>query len=110
MSAPRHNLFAMPQPAKQRRVRHPAPKGDLYVKVGARLRELRDHRRLSQAQLGAPNFTRAHVSAVELGKVAPSLKTPAFFAQKLGVRLRDLIPDDLSGLGLPADDLLGPTA
>jgi transcriptional regulator with XRE-family HTH domain len=66
----------------------------LHVKIGARLRELREARGLSQAELGAPNFTRAHVSAVELGKVAPSLKTLLFFGQKLQVRLRDLMPDD----------------
>jgi hypothetical protein len=34
------------------------------------------------------------VSAVELAKVAPSLKMLAHFAQKLSVRLRDLIPDE----------------
>jgi len=84
----------MPSSSKQRRNRHPAPTGDLHVRVGALIRALREERGLSQAKLGAPNFTRAHVSAVELGKVAPSLKTLAFFARKLDVRLRDLIPDD----------------
>jgi transcriptional regulator with XRE-family HTH domain len=34
------------------------------------------------------------VSAVELGKIAPGLKTLAFFAKNLGVPLRSLIPDD----------------
>lgn len=83
----------MPPPPK-RRTRHPAPAGELHVKIGARLRDLRDARGLSQTALGSPNFTRAHVSAVELGKVAPSLKTLAFFARRLDVRLRDLLPDE----------------
>ncbi len=34
------------------------------------------------------------VSAVELGKVSPSIKALAFFARKLEIRLRDLIPDE----------------
>jgi transcriptional regulator with XRE-family HTH domain len=84
----------MPSSSTQRRTRHPAPTGELHVRVGALIRAHREEQRLSQAQLGAPNFTRAHISAVELGKVAPSLKTLAFFARKLGVRLRDLIPDE----------------
>jgi transcriptional regulator with XRE-family HTH domain len=48
---------------------------------------------LSQSQLGAPFFTRAMVSAVELGKISPALKTLAHFASKLEVPLEDLIPD-----------------
>lgn len=85
----------MPLSPKQRRTRHPAPKGDLYIKVGALLREARIKKGLSQAQpqLGVPNYTRAHVSATELGKIA-SLPALAYFARKLGVRLRDLIPDE----------------
>jgi len=58
------------------------------------LRDARIKKGLSQAQLGAPHLTRAMVSAVELGKVAPSLKSLAFFAKQLEVPLRSLIPDD----------------
>ncbi|HTH71205.1 MAG TPA: tetratricopeptide repeat protein, partial [Candidatus Saccharimonadales bacterium] len=39
---------------------------------------------LSQAQLGAPHFTRAYVSAIELGKVRPAMKSLDFMAEKLG--------------------------
>jgi transcriptional regulator with XRE-family HTH domain len=56
------------------------------------LRELRIERNLSQAQLGAPYFTRAMVSAIELGKISPALKSLAHFARKLDVPLRELIP------------------
>ena len=48
---------------------------------------------MSQAELGRPYFTRAMVSAVELGKVSPAVKTLAHFASKLGVSIRELIPD-----------------
>ena len=54
---------------------------------------------ISQAELGRPYFTRAMVSAVEVGKVSPAVKTLAHFAGKLGVSIRELIPsagDDVS--------------
>ena len=78
---------------KQTRGRKPPPKGDLHVRVGVRVRELRTNKGLSQTELGAPFFTRAMVSAVELGKISPALKTLAHFAAKLEVPLKDLIPD-----------------
>lgn len=78
--------------SKHRR-RTPAPASDLHIATGALIRAARDQRGMSQAQLGAPFFTRAHVSAVELGKVAPSLKTLGRFAAKLQAPLRSLIPD-----------------
>jgi len=49
-------------------------------------------RGLSQAQLGAPYFTRAHVSAIELGKILPALTALVHFSRKLGVHARDLLP------------------
>jgi transcriptional regulator with XRE-family HTH domain len=49
----------------------------------------------SQASLGAPYFTRARFSAMELGKVSPTLKTLVSLAQKLGRPARDLLPADL---------------
>lgn len=79
--------------ARTRR-RRPAPAGDLPVRLGERIRGLRIAAGLSQAKLGAPHFTRAHVSAIELGKVLPSLTTLAFFAERLDVQLRDLLPGD----------------
>lgn len=68
-------------------------------KFGQKLRAHREAAHLSQTQLGAPHFTRTHLSALELGKIAPSLKTIAFFASKLGIGIADLLPDELD----PAD-------
>ncbi|HAF11283.1 MAG TPA: hypothetical protein DCK98_14540 [Chloroflexi bacterium] len=82
---------ARPRPKHRRRT--PAPADDLHLVTGALIRAAREQRGISQTRLGAPYFTRAHVSAVELGKVAPSLKTLAHFATKLEVPLRSLIPD-----------------
>jgi tetratricopeptide (TPR) repeat protein len=38
---------------------------------------------MSQAQLGAPYFTRAHVSAIELGKIRPAMRSLEHMARKL---------------------------
>ena len=70
-----------------------SPSRKLNAKVGSLVRENRIKRGLTQAELGAPQATRAMVSAVELGKVAPSLGLLSFFAKKLKVRMRDLMPD-----------------
>jgi transcriptional regulator with XRE-family HTH domain len=77
-----------------KRGQRPPPRRELYERVGVRIRELRMKKGLSQAQLGAPYFTRAMVSAVELGKVAPSLVALAHFAAKMKVSLRELLPAD----------------
>jgi tetratricopeptide (TPR) repeat protein len=47
------------------------------------LREVRIASGLSQAQLGAPYFTRAHVSAIELGKIRPAMRSLEHMAKKL---------------------------
>jgi ribosome-binding protein aMBF1 (putative translation factor) len=73
----------------RRRTRAPR---DGLEQLGERIRTLRIERGLSQAQLGLPYFTRAHVSAIELGKILPALTTLVHFARKLGVHARDLLP------------------
>jgi tetratricopeptide (TPR) repeat protein len=47
------------------------------------LREGRIAAGISQAQLGAPYFTRAHVSAIELGKIRPAMRSLEHMAKKL---------------------------
>src|SRR2546430_5915051 len=47
------------------------------------MREARIASGLSQAQLGAPYFTRAHVSAIELGKIRPAMRSLEHMAKKL---------------------------
>jgi transcriptional regulator with XRE-family HTH domain len=79
--------------AKRSKRSRPSTGKVLQVLLGQSLRSARTAKGLSQAQLGAPHFTRAHVSAIELGKIMPSLNTLAFFAQKLDTKLRDLVPD-----------------
>jgi len=71
-------------PQVRTRVRHPAPVSEALQQIGERIRKARTETGLSQAQLGAPHFTRAYVSAIELGKVRPAMKSLEFMAEKLG--------------------------
>jgi transcriptional regulator with XRE-family HTH domain len=80
--------------SKPQRRRTPAPKSDLYLQVGVLVRQAREKAGLSQTELGAPYFTRAYVSAVELGKISPGLKSLRHLATRAGVPLRSLIPAD----------------
>src|ERR1700716_2140399 len=71
----------MPTRARQRRA---APESPALRQLGQRLREARTAAGLSQGQLGAPYYTRAHVSAIELGKIRPAMKSLEHMAAKLG--------------------------
>jgi len=71
-------------PAIRTRRRRPAPLSPALKKLGERLREARIAAGMSQAQLGAPYFTRAHVSAIELGKIRPAMRSLEHMAKKLG--------------------------
>ena len=71
-------------PAIRTRRRRPAPLSPALKKLGERLREARIASGMSQAQLGAPYFTRAHVSAIELGKIRPAMRSLEHMAKKLG--------------------------
>jgi len=71
----------VPTRTRQRRA---APESPALRHLGQRLREARTAAGLSQAQLGAPYYTRAHVSAIELGKIRPAMKSLEHMAAKLG--------------------------
>ncbi|MDE3194121.1 MAG: tetratricopeptide repeat protein [Chloroflexota bacterium] len=71
-------------PVTRSRRRTPAPVSESLGKLGARIRQARIEAGLSQAQLGQPHFTRAYVSALELGKIRPAMKSLEFLASKLG--------------------------
>ncbi|MDP9245708.1 MAG: tetratricopeptide repeat protein [Chloroflexota bacterium] len=71
-------------PQVRTRIRRPAPVSAALGQIGDRIRQARTDAGLSQAQLGAPHFTRAYVSAIELGKVRPAMKSLEFMATKLG--------------------------
>jgi tetratricopeptide (TPR) repeat protein len=71
-------------PQVRSRIRRPAPVSEGLQQIGERIRKARVEAGLSQGQLGAPHFTRAYISAIELGKVRPAMKSLEFLAEKLG--------------------------
>ncbi len=80
------------RPHVRRRV--PAPVSQSLDRLGERLRKARIEAGLSQAQLGAPHFTRAYVSALELGKIRPAMKSLEFIAAKLGKSIAHFMDDE----------------
>ena len=78
----------------QARHRTPAPVSDSLKRVGDRIRQARTEAGLSQAQLGRPHFTRAYVSALELGKIRPAMKSLEFLAGKLGKPVAHFVEDE----------------
>lgn len=85
------------------------PPTQLALLVGTQIRTVRLARGLSQASLAAPEFTRSYISAVEQGKVCPSLPALDMLARRLDVALTDLLPptargSDLAGVGAHLDE------
>ena len=77
------------------RVRRPAPVSESLQGIGNRLRAARLEAGLSQAQVGAPHFTRAYVSAIELGKVRPAMKSLEFIAARVGKPVSFFVLDEV---------------
>ena len=70
------------------------PPSATLATLGERVRRARVASGLSQAQLGAPHFTRAYVSAIELGKIRPAVRSLGFLAAKLGRPAGYFLGDD----------------
>jgi transcriptional regulator with XRE-family HTH domain len=73
--------------------------------VGARIRSLRTARRLTQAQLAEPQYTKAYISMLESGRTRASMKALEHIAGRLGVQPSDLLGGSPSPAG-PQYDLL----
>lgn len=54
-------------------------------KIGTTIRELRTAKGLTQAQLALPAFSISFISALERGRICPSLRALFFLAKRLGV-------------------------
>ncbi|MHB8460732.1 MAG: helix-turn-helix domain-containing protein [Candidatus Limnocylindrales bacterium] len=81
---------------------------NLAGRVGAEIRRRRVDSGLTQAELGSP-LSRSFISAVEHGRVVPSLATLTLVAHRLGIGLGTLldgVDDHLSAVYSPthADD------
>src|ERR1700688_80205 len=65
--------------------------------VGRNIREVRTTLGLTQAQLAAPEFSISYVSAIERGKIRPSLKALSILAKRLDVPLTFLLEGSPAG-------------
>lgn len=73
-------------------------------RLGARIRARRRELRLTQAELGSPEYTKSYISQVEKGLIWPSLPAMIHIAQKLQ-RPIDWFLSDHPGAATPIDQL-----
>jgi len=65
------------------------------MKIGGKLRQLRERRLLTQAELGSlAGVNRDQVSRIERDEVDPRFSTIRKLADALGVEPSELLPDD----------------
>src|SRR2546429_10001574 len=67
------------------------------ARVGTNIREVRTKLGMTQAQLAAPEFSISYISAIERGKMRPSLKAPSILPRRLDVSLTFLLEGSPSG-------------
>jgi tetratricopeptide (TPR) repeat protein len=67
------------------------------ARVGTNIREVRTKLGLTQAQLAAPEFSISYISAIERGKIRPSLKALSILAKRLDVPLTFLLEGSPAG-------------
>jgi HTH-type transcriptional regulator, quorum sensing regulator NprR len=68
------------------------------TRVGQNIREVRVKLGLTQAQLAAPEFSISYISAIERGKIRPSLKALSILAKRLDVPLTFLLEGSPAGV------------
>jgi tetratricopeptide (TPR) repeat protein len=68
------------------------------TRVGKNIREVRTNLGLTQAQLAAPEFSISYISAIERGKIRPSLKALSILAKRLDVPLTFLLEGSPEGV------------
>lgn len=67
------------------------------ARVGTNIREVRTKLGLTQAQLAAPEFSISYISAIERGKIRPSLKALSILGRRLDVPLTFLLEGSPAG-------------
>src|SRR5216684_7331325 len=67
------------------------------ARVGSNIREVRTKLSLTQAQLASPEFSISYISAIERGKIRPSLKALSILAKRLDVPLTFLLEGSPGG-------------
>ncbi len=67
------------------------------ARVGSNIKEVRTKLGKTQSQLAAPEFSISYISAIERGKIRPSLKALSILARRLDVPLTFLLEGSPSG-------------
>src|SRR5579863_2035755 len=67
--------------------------------VGSNIYRVRRKLRITQKQLAAPEFSISYISAIERGRIRPSLKALDILARRLGVTSAELLAE-------PSDEIL----
>src|ERR1700694_4282627 len=67
------------------------------ARVGTNIKEVRTKLGKTQAQLAAPEFSISYISAIERGKIRPSLKALSILARRLDVPLTFLLEGSPAG-------------
>ena len=62
--------------------------------LGKRIKEAREARGLTQAELAEGKVSRSYIGSVERGEVRPSAENLQFLAEKLGKPLSYFLPDE----------------
>ncbi len=81
----------MPVATKTKRIVHQKAKGPIDPGVGIKVRELRNARGMTQAQLAGPDFSKGFISLLETGRTRVSLRAAHILAARLGVEVTDLL-------------------
>ena len=68
------------------------------TRVGQNIHEVRIKLGLTQAKLAAPEFSISYISAIERGKIRPSLKALSILAKRLDVPLTFLLEGSPAGV------------
>jgi tetratricopeptide (TPR) repeat protein len=71
------------------------------LSVGARIRAVRQARRLTQGQLAGRDFSVSYISAIERGQIQPSIRALEILAARLQVSTRSLLPETEAEAALP---------
>ncbi|WP_084659002.1 helix-turn-helix domain-containing protein [Thermogemmatispora onikobensis] len=81
----------------------PKTPNHLGSSVGARVRAIRQARKLTQSQLAGQDFSISYISAIERGQIQPSIRALEILASRLNVSPAQLLAETGGGpLGQPA--------
>jgi transcriptional regulator with XRE-family HTH domain len=76
-------------------------KTEALTRLGARLREARRARKLTQEAVAQPEFTKSYISAIERGRARPSLRALTLIAGRLAIPVAELLTLDAPGPAHP---------